>query len=144
MWYDRRETLREYKTNKGKHGGENISIWSTTERSGKASIGFGEIECHGYLSEDSFGGSEGRRTGWGLGNVLGWGSGVSTCRPPLRGFTGKDCRGIGQTCGEKMFGFVFFQRVSHFSGGGFPIWKWEVDDAGEVEGDFRREILEKW
>lgn len=63
--------LREYKTNKGKHEGENISIWSTTERSGKASIGFGEIEFHGYLNEDSFGGSEGRRTEWGLENVLG-------------------------------------------------------------------------
>lgn len=71
MWHDRRETLREYKTNKGKHEGENISIWSITERSGKASIGFGEIELHGYLSEDSFGGSEGRRTEWGLGDVLG-------------------------------------------------------------------------
>ena len=38
-----------------------MSVWCTSERSGKAPIVFGEIEFHGYLNKDSFGGSDGRR-----------------------------------------------------------------------------------
>lgn len=95
----------------------------------------------GYLSEDSFGGSE-EEDRWGLGNVLGWGSGVALVDHPWEGLLGRTVEGLGRHVGRRCLVFVFFNEWAT-SVGDFT-WKWEVDDAGEVEGDFRREILEKW